>query len=79
MQPLSGMFNLPIESRLQYVVQMLDPVPETTTMMMILNNPQGSAELDISQRVRESIILAIPINRFAVTIARDFVRCAGRI
>ncbi|NLI15262.1 MAG: DUF177 domain-containing protein [candidate division Zixibacteria bacterium] len=56
------LFNLPIESRLQYVVQMLDPVPETTDDdddFEII--PKAQAELDISQRVRESIILAIPI------------------
>ena len=55
-------FNLPIDSRLQYVVQMLDPVPETSNDdddFEII--PKAQSELDISQRVRESIILAIPI------------------
>lgn len=55
-------FNLPIHSRLQFVVQMLDAPPETANDdedFEII--PTAQMELDISQRVREAVILAIPI------------------
>ena len=57
-----ALFDMPIDSQLQYVVQMLDPVPDTANDdedFEII--PKAQSELDITQRVRESIILAVPL------------------
>jgi uncharacterized protein len=71
-------FNLPIDSRLQYVVQMLDPVPETSNDdddFEII--PKAQTELDITQRVRESIILSVPIKPLCSDDCRGLCSMCG--
>jgi uncharacterized protein len=71
-------FNLPIDSQLQYVVQMLDPVPETANDdddFEII--PKAQLELDITQRVRESIILAVPIKPLCSEDCRGLCAMCG--
>jgi uncharacterized protein len=55
-------FDLPIEARLQFVVQMIDSAQELSSEDEDFEViPKTQTTLDISQRVREGILLTLPL------------------
>ena len=70
-------FSMPIHSRLQFVVQMLDGPPPANDDDDFEIIPKSQTELEIGQRVREGVILAIPIKPLCADDCRGLCPMCG--